>query len=162
MALGFKALSWSAERQIPEEERISSKAMGFTMGFALVLFTAIFIVIPAFVNNGIANYFGVEGFAFHLVEGAIRLGDLPRLPGADRADQGHQARVPVPRRRAQGDRCVRERRRGHRRSRRRQFSTEHVRCGTNFLLTVMVVTIFVYSFVGRPSLPYLIRVAGSS
>ena len=74
MALGFKALSWSAERQIPEEERISSKAMGFTMGFALLLFTAIFILIPAFINNGVANYFGVEGFAFHLVEGAIRLG----------------------------------------------------------------------------------------
>jgi uncharacterized protein YqhQ len=31
-----------------------------------------------------------------------------------------------------------------------RFSTEHVRCGTNFLLTVMVVTIVVYSFVGRP------------
>ena len=33
-----------------------------------------------------------------------------------------------------------------------RFTTEHVRCGTNFLLTVMVVTIFVYSFVGRPAL----------
>jgi uncharacterized protein YqhQ len=31
-----------------------------------------------------------------------------------------------------------------------RFSTAHVRCGTNFLLTVMVVTIVVYSFVGRP------------
>ncbi len=31
-----------------------------------------------------------------------------------------------------------------------------MRCGTNFLLTVMVVTIFVYSFVGRPDLPWLI------
>ncbi len=30
------------------------------------------------------------------------------------------------------------------------FDTAHVRCGTNFLLTVMVVTIIVYSFVGRP------------
>ena len=30
-ALGFKALGWSAERQLPEEERISSKAMGWTM-----------------------------------------------------------------------------------------------------------------------------------
>src|SRR5688572_25450382 len=49
MALGFKALTWSAERQLPEEERISSKAMGITMGVALALFTAIFIVIPAFV-----------------------------------------------------------------------------------------------------------------
>ena len=31
-----------------------------------------------------------------------------------------------------------------------------MRCGTNFLLTVMVMTIVVYSFVGRPSLPWLI------
>ena len=30
------------------------------------------------------------------------------------------------------------------------FTTEHVRCGTNFLLIVMVLTIVVYAFVGRP------------
>ena len=33
-----------------------------------------------------------------------------------------------------------------------QFSTAHVRCGTNFLLTVMVVAILVYSVVPRPNL----------
>jgi uncharacterized protein YqhQ len=37
-----------------------------------------------------------------------------------------------------------------------QFSTAHVRCGTNFLLTVMVVAIAVYSFVPRPSLLFVI------
>ena len=37
-----------------------------------------------------------------------------------------------------------------------KFTTQHVRCGTNFLLTVMVVTIIVYSFVGRPGWPLLI------
>jgi uncharacterized protein YqhQ len=31
-----------------------------------------------------------------------------------------------------------------------RFGTAHVRCGTNFLLTVMVVTIVVYAFIGRP------------
>ena len=40
-----------------------------------------------------------------------------------------------------------------------RFTTQHVRCGTNFLLTVMVVTIIVYSFVGRPSWPLPHRVA---
>ena len=34
MSLGFKALAWSANRQIPEEEQISSKAMGWTIGAA--------------------------------------------------------------------------------------------------------------------------------
>jgi uncharacterized protein YqhQ len=37
-----------------------------------------------------------------------------------------------------------------------KFGTAHVRCGTNFLLTVMVITIVVYSFVGRPAWPLLI------
>src|SRR6267378_681363 len=34
MGLGFKALSWSANRQIPEEDQISPKAMGWTIAFA--------------------------------------------------------------------------------------------------------------------------------
>ena len=37
-----------------------------------------------------------------------------------------------------------------------RFTTEHVRCGTNFLLTVMVITIVVYALVGRPDLFWLI------
>jgi len=155
MALGFKALTWSAERQIPEEERISSKAMGWTMGVALALFTAIFIVIPAFVNKGIADRFGVEGIWFHLVEGGIRLAiflgylvliaqlkDIKRVfqyHGAEhKAIAAYENDVEVTAESAQ------------------KFSTEHVRCGTNFLLTVLVVTIVVYAFVGRPSLPWLI------
>lgn len=155
MSLGFKALAWSAERQIPEEERISSKAMGATMAFALVLFTAIFILIPAFVNKGIADRFGVEGFAFHLLEGGIRLAiflgyllaigqirDIKRVfqyHGAEhKAIAAYENDVEVTAESAQ------------------RFSTEHVRCGTNFLLTVMSVTIVVYAFVGRPSLPWLI------
>ena len=37
-----------------------------------------------------------------------------------------------------------------------QFSTAHVRCGTNFLLTVMVVAVFVYSVIPRPNLWFVI------
>ena len=37
-----------------------------------------------------------------------------------------------------------------------KFDTSHVRCGTNFLLTVMVITIVVYSFIGRPGWALLI------
>ena len=73
MALGFKALSWSANIQLPEEERISGKAMGWTIGIALAFFTAIFIVLPAVAANGIGNIFGLSGFWFHVAEGALRL-----------------------------------------------------------------------------------------
>ena len=40
-----------------------------------------------------------------------------------------------------------------------QFSTAHVRCGTNFLLTVMVVAVFVYSVIPRPNMLVRHRVA---
>jgi uncharacterized protein YqhQ len=37
-----------------------------------------------------------------------------------------------------------------------QFSTAHVRCGTNFLLTVMVVAVLVYSVIPRPNLWFVV------
>ena len=149
MALGFKALAWSANRQIPEEEQISSKAMGWTIGVALALFTGIFILLPALVANGIGDAFDLDGFWFHVAEGALRLGIflgylvlIGMLPDIKRVFQYHGAEhkaiaayendVELSAESAQ------------------RFGTAHVRCGTNFLLTVMVVTIVVYSLVGRP------------
>jgi uncharacterized protein YqhQ len=149
MALGFKALSWSANRQIPEEEQISSKAMGWTIGAALAFFTAIFIVAPALAADGLGNLLGLDGTAFHIAEGVLRLAiflgyllliaqlaDIKRVfqyHGAEhKAIAAYENDVELTAESAQ------------------RFGTEHVRCGTNFLLTVMVVTIVVYSFIGRP------------
>ena len=149
LALGMKALTWSANRQIPEEEQISPKAMGWTIGVALTFFTAIFIVLPAVAANGL------DGFWFHVAEGALRLGivlgyllligqmkDIKRVfqyHGAEhKAIAAYENDVELTPESAQ------------------RFTTEHVRCGTNFLLTVMVITIVVYAFVGRPDWPLLI------
>jgi uncharacterized protein YqhQ len=145
----MKALTWSANRQIPEEEQLSSKAMGWTIGVALLFFTAIFIVAPALAANGLGNFLGVDGFWFHVTEGALRLTiflgyllliaqlkDIKRVfqyHGAEhKAIAAYENDVELTAESAQ------------------QFDTSHVRCGTNFLLTVMVITIVVYSFVGRP------------
>jgi uncharacterized protein YqhQ len=155
MALGFKALAWSANRQMPEEEQISSKAMGWTIGVSLTLFTAIFILTPAFAANGLGDVLDLDGFWYHVAEGALRLGIflgylllIGCIPDIKRVFQFHGAEhkaiaayendVELTPESAQ------------------RFTTQHVRCGTNFLLTVMVVTIVVYSFVGRPAWPYLI------
>jgi uncharacterized protein YqhQ len=155
MTLGMKALTWSANRQIPEEEQISSKAMGWTIGIALAFFTAIFIVLPAVAANGLGNFLGVDGFWFHVAEGALRLAiflgyllligqmkDIKRVfmyHGAEhKAIAAYENDVELTAEEAQ------------------KFSTAHVRCGTNFLLTVMVITIVVYSFIGRPGWALLI------
>ncbi len=155
LSLGFKALLWSADRQLPEEERVSSKAMGWTMGVAMAFFLGVFILIPALGTSALGDWLDVHGFTYHLVEGGIRLGiflgylgliglvpDIKRVfqyHGAEhKAIAAYENQVELTPESAQ------------------RFTTEHVRCGTNFLLTVMVVTIFVYSFVGRPALPLLI------
>jgi uncharacterized protein YqhQ len=149
LALGFKALTWSANRQIPEEEQISSRAMGWTIGIALTFFTAVFIVLPAVAANGLGDTLGLDGFWFHVAEGALRLGIflgylllIGCLKDIKRVFQYHGAEHKAIAAYENGAELSPESA--------QRFSTEHVRCGTNFLLTVMVVTIVVYSFVGRP------------
>jgi uncharacterized protein YqhQ len=158
LSLGFKALTWSSEQQLPEEERekMGKGATGATVGLALLLFAGVFLVLPALAARGLNNSLAIGGsFWLHVVEGVIRLGFfmaylllIGRLPDIRRVFQYHGAEhkaiaayendvevTPVSAQR---------------------FTTEHVRCGTNFLLTVMVVSIVVFSFFGRPSLPLLI------
>jgi uncharacterized protein YqhQ len=156
LTLGMRALMWSASRKLPEEEQISSGAMGWSMGIALTFFTGIFIVLPALAARGLGGVVGRHGWQFNVAEGVLRLGIfigylllISRLDDIKRVFQYHGAEhkaiaayendVELTPASAQ------------------RFTTEHVRCGTNFLLTVMVLTIVVYSFVGRPG--WLVLVA---
>ena len=67
----------------------------------------LFKVTPALITN----WLPVETTSwFVIVEGLIRVGALHRLPGPDLAAARPPARVPVPRRRAQGDQRLRGRR----------------------------------------------------
>ena len=142
MSLGMKALSWSANQQVPEEERIGSKGMGITMAIALVFFAGFFVVLPALGARGLSNLFGINGFWFHALEGALvlgiflgYLGAVGLMPDIKRVFQYHGAEhkaiaayendAPLTPDSAQ------------------RFTTQHVRCGTNFLLTVLVIAITV-------------------
>jgi uncharacterized protein YqhQ len=158
LSLGFKALMWSAEQQLPEDERekMGKGATSATIGVAVLVFAGLFLVLPALAARGLNGTLSVGGsFWLHVAEGIIRLGFfigylllIGRLPDIRRVFQYHGAEhkaiaayendVEVTPESAQ------------------RFTTEHVRCGTNFLLTVMVVSIVVFSFFGRPSLPLLI------
>src|SRR5262249_17941507 len=73
LALGLRALSWSANRQAPEEEQLSSRAMAWTLGCALALFTGVFLLLPAFAANGFGDLVHATGFWYHLSEGGLRM-----------------------------------------------------------------------------------------
>jgi uncharacterized protein YqhQ len=155
LALGMRALTWSANRQVPEDERLSGRAMGVTMGVALAFFAGVFVLLPALGARGLSGLLGVDGFLFHVLEGLLVLGiflgylalvglmpDIKRVfmyHGAEhKAIAGYENGVPLTPASAQ------------------RFTTQHVRCGTNFLLTVLVCAIVVYAFIGRPPIPVLI------
>ncbi len=155
MSLGMKALSWSANQQVPEEERLGSKGMGVTMVIALVFFAGFFVLLPALGARGLSSLLDINGFWFHVLEGALVLGiflgyltAVGLMPDIRRVFQYHGAEhkaiaayendVPLTPESAQ------------------RFTTQHVRCGTNFLLTVLVIAIIVYSVIGRPALPVLV------
>jgi uncharacterized protein YqhQ len=155
LTLGFKALSWSANKQVPEEERLSPKAVGWTMGVALLFFMGIFILLPAFGARGLNRWLPLEGFWLHAAEGGLRLALfigyillVGRLADIRRVFEYHGAEHKSIAAYENGVEVTPESA--------QRFTTEHVRCGTNFLLTVMVITIVVYAFFGRPALPMLI------
>jgi uncharacterized protein YqhQ len=152
LGLGYRALTWSANQQIPEEEQISEKALGWAVLPVALIFSAVFIVIPAFAGHGLAHWF--HG-SFPIVEGVVRLAlfityltamgflkDIRRVfqyHGAEHtAIAAYENDVELTPEAAQ------------------QFTTAHVRCGTNFLLTVMVIAVLVYSVIPRPNLWFVI------
>ena len=150
LAIGFRALSISARESAPEEEQLSSRQMAFSMGFAIVLFLGIFIVVPAVAFRWVGSRVD-SSFLVNAGEGVFRvllfLGYLLLIGrtkeirrvfayhGAEHktiaAFEDHQELTPE-----NVDR----------------YSTLHVRCGTNFLLLVMIITIFVFALFGNPGI----------
>jgi uncharacterized protein YqhQ len=148
MSLGLRALQWSADQQLEPEERLSKGAMGGTLAFAILFFSAVFILLPALAARGLGRLVQ-GGLAFNLFEGGLRLAMflgylalIGRLPDIRRVFMYHGAEHKAI--------AAYERDVEMTPEEAQKFSTAHVRCGTNFLLTVMVLTILMYSVFGRP------------
>ena len=152
LGLGYRALTYSANLQIPEEDQVSSKVMTWTMGIAAVFFGAFFFMLPVFAGKGLAS---ISAMSFPLVEGLIRLALfigylllVGRLKDIRRVFQYHGAEHKTIAAYENGVELTPETA--------QQFSTAHVRCGTNFLLIVMVVAMLVYAVVPHPNIWFVV------
>ena len=121
----------AAARQEGDRPSRWSIAFAFAVG--------LFFLAPLFLTGLFKEWLGT-GVVFWIVEGVVRVAHLPRLPGDRHADQGPAPRLRVSRRRAHEHPRPRARRRAHRRPTWQQYKTLHLRCGTSFLLIVMVVS----------------------
>ena len=149
MFIGIKCLMFSAEVALSEEE-IKPKgwemALSFIISFAIAIF--FFIVVPAFFFTKMKPFVS-NLILLNILEGCIRLGlficflsctlfmeDMKRVymyHGAEHKtvfawENGEELSV----------------------ENINKYSTRHPRCGTSFILFVMIVSIIVFSLLGRP------------
>jgi uncharacterized protein YqhQ len=150
LKIGFKALGISANAQLPEEDQEISGGMWFgTVVLSILLAVGLFFLIPVGITSLIKDQLG-SSFLFWLVEGLLRtaiflgyLLALSRLRDLRRVFEYHGAEHKtiscfesgMPLTPANAER----------------FSRLHPRCGTTFLLLVMVVAIFVFAPIGLPA-----------
>jgi uncharacterized protein YqhQ len=162
LAIGFRALAISANYQAAAEakegedgEQVSTEltraqlffAFAIAIGFAILLFK----VSPALITNWI----GIEAGWFVVVEGFIRVAifiaylvAISFFPDLRRVFQYHAAEHKAINAYEAGEELEPEKV--------QRFSQIHPRCGTAFLLWVMVIAIFVFAFFGRPVWYWLI------
>lgn len=149
--LGMKALTLSTNIALGEEEDLSKKEIAVTMLFGIGLALLLFLAVPIWATKGVGALLGdsiQNPVLFNLVEGVLRIAvfmaylllitafskDIKRFFAYHGAE--HKA-IKVYER---GEELVPENA--------RKLDTSHVRCGTSFVLYVLVLSILVFSFLG--------------
>jgi uncharacterized protein YqhQ len=159
LAIGFRAHAITAKYAAQEEDEhgevkteLSRAQLIFAFAIAIGFALALFKITPALITNWLP--IETTGW-FVIVEGGIRvvlfilyLALISLLPDLRRVFQYHAAEHKAINAYEAGDELTPERV--------QRYSQIHVRCGTAFLLWVMVIAIFVFAFFGRPAWYWLI------
>jgi uncharacterized protein YqhQ len=149
--LGMKALTISTNIALNEEEDLSKKEIAATMIFGLGLAFLLFLAVPVWGTKGLGALIGngIENpILFNLVEGALRilvfvaylLGITAISKDIKRFFAYHGAEHKAIKVYENGEELVPENA--------RKLDTSHVRCGTSFVLYVLVLSVLVFSFLG--------------
>jgi len=146
LVIGMKSLMWSADQQLEKDEKISKKEMTLSFIFAALFAIGIFVVLPYLATNFIGFYEETRPLMFNLIDGIIRIGlfllyiilislmkdvrVLFQYHGAEHMsihcyEKGKKLDV----------------------NNVKKFSTLHPRCGTAFIMIVMIVAILTFSII---------------
>jgi uncharacterized protein YqhQ len=160
LILGIRALNYSASVSTSGaegEEETSNWAVAGSMGFAFLLAVGLFILAPLGITNLIRRflYAGMSNFEYNLIDGLIRavfffvyIFSISFLDEIRRVFQYHGAEHKTVYTYEAAEDLTVENARGK--------STLHPRCGTSFLLFVMVISILVFSLIPS-SAPFAVK-----
>jgi uncharacterized protein YqhQ len=150
LGIGFKALGISANSQLPEaDQEISGGVWAGTVVIAVVFAVGLFFVLPVGLTSLVRHQLG-SSVLFWAVEAVLRTGIflgylllLSRIRDLRRVFEYHGAEHKVISCYEADDELTPERA--------KLYSRLHPRCGTSFLLIVMIMAIFVFAPVGLPA-----------
>ena len=143
LILGIKALNWSANQQLDKKEKLTWKELVFTIGLSF-LFVILFFIIAPFYLTGLI--IASKGILFNIIDGILRIGvflvylllislikdvkQLFKYHGAEhKVVNCHEAEKELTVKNA------------------KKFTTVNPRCGTSFLVIVLVISILIFSLI---------------
>ncbi len=147
LGLGMRALTISANTQTGEEQKLEGPALYVTLATALIFGVGLFFLLPAGLGSLGETYLGLGVWWSNLAEGLIRLALLigyirliGLMPDVRRLFAYHGAEHKTINAYEAGAELTPESV--------ARFSLEHPRCGTAFLLTLVLLSIVVFAFLG--------------
>lgn len=150
LIIGLKSLSYSAQRAGEEGEELSDREILLTMLVSLGLAIILFVIIPTAAAKYIHTAIS-DPVWLNLAEGGLRMliflayvYGISRMKDIQRVFQYHGAEHKTIHAYEAGEDLTVENV--------QKYTTLHPRCGTAFLLIVMVVSIFMFAFLGWPDL----------
>lgn len=147
LVLGMRALTISANTQTGEDEKIEGPALVLTLGISIVIAVGLFFLTPATIGHLFERYLTLNAWWGNLIEGLVRLlllvgyiwavgfmADIKRVfayHGAEhKTINAFEAGADLTPEVVQ------------------KYSCEHPRCGTAFLLTVVLISVLLFSLFG--------------
>ncbi|MBA7508244.1 hypothetical protein ES705_00167 [subsurface metagenome] len=147
MALGFKALSYSVNEATEEEIKFSKREMTISVIIAVVFAVGVFFILPTIIGRSFSEFFP-NAIVYNLLEGLIRIGFfliyillVSQIKDIKRIFQYHGAEHKTIQAYENDEELKPENV--------RKYSTIHVRCGTSFLIIVMIVAILIFALLGK-------------
>jgi uncharacterized protein YqhQ len=147
LGLGMRALTVSANTQTGEDQKLEGPALYTTLGISLAFGIGLFFLTPAFVGQLSERFIGWNSWWGNLLEGIVRLGLLigyvvliGLIPDIQRVFAYHGAEHKTINAYEAGaeltPECV------------ARYSLQHPRCGTAFLLTLVVLSVLLFAMLG--------------
>lgn len=143
LVMGIKALTWSANQASGEEDELKARDIAFILGVSFAFAILFFVALPLYLTKLITIN---KGILFNLIDGIIRIAVfivyvlvISAMKDVKRIFQYHGAEHKAVNCYEKGEKLTIENV--------RKYPTLHPRCGTAFLVIVLIVSILIFSVI---------------